>query len=199
MLQKLLPAVLVGAIAITIPVVADDSPQRPVRSLPANLDLSVFKQRATAEDQLSPAIARTGAPRLFQTVKVGERTAVASRLVGRFADFDHFAIPGKDGTVCLFSSPSAGSDGAVGGSCSPASQLKSSAIVSGTGLNGRQIALAGLIEDGYERAEIDGQSAPVVNNTFFLTVPRGRFTIRLEGFSVPSRKLTMTLGQAKRR
>ncbi len=189
MLYKLLPAVLVGVIAAAIPVFADggSGADRPAaRSLPANLDLGVFKRRATAADRLPRSISGLQLARQIQVVRAGDRLVTASRFVGRFAGFRFFVVPGRDQHVCIFGTGGSGRKAVAFGSCSPADSLQTGMITTGVGV-GDGVALAGVVADGFESATLGRQAAPVVGNVFFLTAPTSRFDIRLEGAGMTTR------------
>jgi hypothetical protein len=193
MLTKVVPAVVVGLLALTVPVLADRSQPAPVgQAVPENLDFGVFKRPATDADRLPKAVVESPLNERFQIIRAGDRLVAASRLVGQVAGYRFFVLPGRNDTLCFVGTKGRGADAYSAGSCDPIRSMRQGFMITATGIKNAYI-VGGVAPDGYTQAAINGQTVPIVGNAFFATVPPGKITARLDGPNVRSRTKRFTM------
>lgn len=172
---KVIVATIVAAAAgaVTVGVVFGNGSSSPPRA-----SLSVFATPRRNVDKLPAAFAKSEIAHHFRSAN--------SRLVATNQDARWWAVPGTHKMICL-----AGlrNDGTTFGPCAAFEDLATQPMVYGyaTGkkMDGNNVRLVGIANDGITHITIGNRTVRVRRNAFHLTVARGhRYELRATGPNV---------------
>jgi len=129
-----------------------------------NGSVSALKQPAASwADSLPPSV--LGYP--FAERNFASANGGGSRLLQVQGSLRLYAVPGKDGMVCLVEVDSGAET--AGGACADRSVLRTGSIYMADRQEDGSRLVVGLVGDGHTYAEANGRRATVENNAFVLT------------------------------
>jgi hypothetical protein len=181
MRKRTLFVVLLAAALVVTGVLTQFGFGRSEKARIANASVASLARTARSGDTLPPSVlAYPFADRNFANPR-----GAGSRLLTTQESLSLYAVPGKDGLLCLITVDSVAET--AGGSCAERSALRTGSIFTADKQEDGSLLVAGLAGDGVTYAEANGRRAHVQNNAFVLRHVEG------DAFTVGSPAASQTL------